>query len=53
MFIGTGAQLIEDGPEPVHKARHHHLGTAVLVGTADFMSAYLNREVAAWAAEVG
>ena len=46
----TGVQLTEDRPELVHKAGHRHLGAAV--GTVDFVAAYLNRKVAAWAAQV-
>ena len=50
IFSGTGVRLTEDGPDLVHKAGHHHLGAAV--GMADFVAAYLNRKVAAWAAQV-
>ena len=50
IFDGTGVQLTEDGPELVHKAGHRHLGAAV--GTTDFVLAYLNRKVAAWAVQV-
>ena len=50
IFAGTGVQLTKDVPELVHKAGHRHLGAAV--GRAEFGAAYLNRQVAAWVAQV-
>ena len=50
IFDGTGIQLAGDRDNLAHKSGQHHLGAAV--GSADFVTAYLDAKVEAWAEQV-
>ena len=49
-FERTGIHLTKEGDSHTHEAGQHHLGAAV--GSAEYVAAYLDQRITAWAKEV-